>query len=230
LFGVHGTRFANFDVEAIMNSRFPYTLFRTGMAADPFALLNEEIHQLFGQTFRQLGAHPPVRGRSGDLISAVPPMDVTETEQEIVVEFDVPGVSREQLELSLDDDVLTIRGRRQRSDGSERRTQHLAEREQGAFERKLQLPFKAELEQCAASLRDGVLTIRLAKSDVQRKARRIEVREGEQWTEPQRPQLEHGQTEVLDAEKPANEAAKRDGRSGSAKASRSGKAREPRTH
>lgn len=192
-----------------MASRFPLSSFGLGSDTDPFALLHNEMDRLFGQTLNRLGVAPPTRGSNG-LPMIGPRMDVMESDREICIELDVPGVSRDDLELSLDGDMLTIRGQRkptQRGDGQQL-TAHLTERTLGKFERTLKLPFAAEMEQCHAALRDGVLTITLAKNDAQRKARRIEIRvpEGEA-AGGQRAQLEHGQTEVLDAEKPARKTA-----------------------
>ena len=188
-----------------MASRYPFSSFGLGAGTDPFALLQDEMDRLFGHTLGGLGVTPAARGGSATAM-AVPRMDVTETSQELCIELDVPGVARDDLELSLDDDILTIRGQRkpaQRGEDQQSRV-HVTERAYGKFERALRLPFAAEMDQCNASLRDGVLTITLAKTDTQRKARRIEIRgPQDEAAQDQRTQLAPGQTELLDAEKPA---------------------------
>ena len=187
-----------------MASRYPFSSLGFGSDADPFALLHDRMDRLFDQTLHRLGV-PPAVGAGSTPAMTGPRMDVTETERELRIELDVPGVPREDLELSLDGDMLTIRGQRQpvKHEDGKQPTVHLVERAHGRFERTLQLPFSAEMDQCNASLQNGVLTITLAKADTQRKARRIEIRGPQDAAGQQRTQLAHGETEVLDAEKPA---------------------------
>lgn len=197
-----------------MASRYPFSSLGFGSDADPFALLHDEMDRLFDQALHRLGVAPPVRAGSA-LAMTGPRMDVTETDRQLCIEMDVPGVARQDLELSLDGEKLTIRGHRKPLErGQDRQpTVHLSERAHGMFERTVQLPFAAEMDQCNAALRDGVLTVTLEKVDAGHKARRIEIRGPEQAAPEQRTQLAHGQTELLDAEKPAPSTAKKAARS-----------------
>ena len=107
-----------------------------------------------------------------------------------------------------------MRGRRRpaQRDTGEQPTVLLSERPSGEFERAVRLPFEIRMAQCAASLRDGVLTVTLDKSPGQRRARRIEIRAArDEAGSGTRTELEHGQQEVLDAEKPS---ARRESRAG----------------
>lgn len=197
-----------------MASRYPFSSLGFGSDADPFALLHNEMDRLFDQTLHRLGVAPSMRAGSAPAMTG-PRMDVSETDRQLCIEIDVPGVAREDLELSLDSDMLTIRGHRKPLErGQDKQpTVHLSERAHGTFERTVRLPFAAEMDQCSAALHDGVLTITLEKADAQRKARRIEIRGPQQATPEQRSQLAHGQTEVLDAEKPAPSTTKKAARS-----------------
>jgi HSP20 family protein len=185
-----------------MAVRFPLSSFGGGSDTDPFTFLHDEMDRLFGRALYGLGRFPSSHA-AGDPARVVPRMDVTETESEFRLEIDVPGVAREHLELALDGDTLTVRGRREPARRADDRpvTSHLSERALGGFERSIRLPFAAQMEQCQATLRDGVLTITLAKADAQRRARRIEIRGPHDEAQgASRTPLEHGQTEVLDAE------------------------------
>jgi HSP20 family protein len=94
-----------------------------------------------------------------------PPIDVYETEDRYVVTAEVPGVSREDIDLAVHDNRLTIRGTR-RGDLSEKATQHFhqVERGHGTFERTFQFADPVLTEQISADLRDGVLTVMLPKA------------------------------------------------------------------
>lgn len=92
-----------------------------------------------------------------------PCLDVRESEEEIVVRAELPGLEEKDFELSLEEDVLTIKG--------EKRTEHEAEREghrhvetlSGRFERKLVLPTGIDPDRVHAAYRNGVLTVTLPK-------------------------------------------------------------------
>jgi HSP20 family protein len=111
--------------------------------------------------------------------SFAPPADLVEDEDGITVYLDVPGVRPEDLEIELENDVLVVRGARPfpyRAEGGEgaavvRRT----ERGFGRFERSLRVPQGLDPNTVEASLRDGVLTLRIPKPE-QLKPHRIEVR------------------------------------------------------
>jgi len=90
-----------------------------------------------------------------------PAIDVHTSEREVVFLCDVPGVKQEDLEITLDDHVLTIKGTR-KFDGDEK-VQVVLGRAYGAFSRAFTLPDTLDEENLAASLADGVLTIRIPK-------------------------------------------------------------------
>jgi len=107
-----------------------------------------------------------------------PPADLVEEDDGVTVYMDVPGVRPEDVEVELQNDVLTVRGSRQfpyqsqEGDGSLRR----AERGFGRFERSIRVPQGLNPDAVQASLKDGVLTLRIPKPE-QLKPRRIEVKE-----------------------------------------------------
>ena len=90
-----------------------------------------------------------------------PAIDVQTSEREIVFLCDVPGVKQEDLEITLDDHVLTIKGTR-KFEGNEK-VQVMLGRAYGAFSRAFTLPDALDEENLAANLADGVLTIRIPK-------------------------------------------------------------------
>ena len=108
--------------------------------------------------------------------------EVSETDKDISIVAELPGVSSQDVEVSLDDDVLTIRAETRAERDSEnggQRDYSVTEREYGRMVRSFQLPFSPDPNQVEAQLQDGLLTIRIAKpQSVQDKSHKIEVRGG----------------------------------------------------
>jgi HSP20 family protein len=101
----------------------------------------------------------------------VPLADVSQTESEYVVAVDLPGIDRSALEISLDDDRLTIRGERVLENEGQQRV----ERPRGRFLRKFAVPATVDQKAIAAEYKDGVLRVRLPKRKEQ-KSRRVEIK------------------------------------------------------
>lgn len=101
-----------------------------------------------------LGATSPVRSFS-------PAFDVRANEEEIVFTADVPGIKQDDLEITLDDGVLTVKGQR-RYEGNGKDKVWLG-RSYGSFTRSFTLPETVDPERLSADLADGVLTIRVAQ-------------------------------------------------------------------
>jgi HSP20 family protein len=94
-----------------------------------------------------------------------PPIDVYETEDRYVVTAEVPGLSREQIELAVHDNRLTIRGARSAGiSGNGARRYHQVERGHGSFERTFRFADPVDQEHISADLRDGVLTVTMPKT------------------------------------------------------------------
>lgn len=129
------------------------------LPADPLGLLD----QVFGNT----------GSRSAANMMRAPETDVVETEREIRVHVEMPGLKRENIEVDVENNVLTIRGekREERTEGQEGRY-HLAERRWGTFARSFVLPRDVDAENIQAAFDDGVLTVRIPKSE---KARRRKI-------------------------------------------------------
>jgi HSP20 family protein len=108
----------------------------------------------------------------------VPPADVIVTDDGVTVYMDVPGLKSENLEIELENEVLTVRGERPDPHRGEEgdRTWRRIERGFGRFERSLRVPRGLDPEAIEAALSDGVLVLRIPKPE-QLKPRRIEVRE-----------------------------------------------------
>jgi HSP20 family protein len=112
--------------------------------------------------------------------SWTPPIDVYETERTYVITAEVPGLSREQVELAVEDFRLTIQGRREARPGAAAAASgavhyHQVERGHGAFRRTFEFAEKIDADRVTADLADGVLTISIPKVTPP-PARKIDVR------------------------------------------------------
>lgn len=109
--------------------------------------------------------------------SWAPAIDVYETATGYVITAEVPGLSRDQIDLQLEDARLTIRGARSdgRATGGDILHYHQVERGHGAFARTFEFAEKIDIERVTAEMADGVLTVSLPKVPPE-PARRIEVR------------------------------------------------------
>lgn len=118
-----------------------------------------EVNRLFDNFFGRPGGSGPA-GRSW-----APAVDLYETKDDLVLTMEVPGVRDKDVSVSITGDLLTIKGeRRFEHDVKEQQLLHV-ERAYGKFERMVQLPIPVQADKVKASYRDGVLEVRLPKTD-----------------------------------------------------------------
>ena len=103
------------------------------------------------------------------------PLDVIEEEGEYIVKASMPGVNPEEVEITLTDNVLTIKGETKRESETNQSSYHVRERHFGSFMRHLTLPMPVNAEDVEATHENGVLTLRLPKTEAA-KPKRIPVR------------------------------------------------------
>lgn len=145
-------------------------------ASDPFLDLHREVNRLFDDMFRSSGGSS-YGGTFGGMMT--PRIDVVETDNELRIAAELPGVSQDDVEVMLEDDVLTLRGEKRSAHEEGEGSRHITERSYGRFERSLQLPFRPDEGQVRAAFEHGVLTVTLPKpAQAPERARRIEVRGG----------------------------------------------------
>jgi HSP20 family protein len=161
-------------------ARNPMTPFRPGggtFPGDPFLSLHREMNRLFDDVFRGTGLPPATgsqgQGDVGTFVNAS--MNVSETDTDIRITAELPGVTEQDIDVSLDDDVLTIRGEKKFERTDDKENFHFVERSYGTFQRSLRLPFPIDPDQVQANFENGVLTVTLPKTGRQERSRRIQV-------------------------------------------------------
>jgi len=159
-------------------ARNPLTPFRSGGGllgggGDPFMSLHREMNRLFDVVFRGMPDDGGAQGGTGQFIQAQ--MNVSETDKEIRITAELPGVDQNDVDVSLDDDVLTIRGEKKFEQKEEKENFHFVERSYGTFQRSVRLPFPVDPEQVNASFENGVLTVSPPKTAQQERSRKIQI-------------------------------------------------------
>ena len=130
---------------------------------------------IFRPFFEEFFGSAQDNARFGALMRA-PAADVIETQNDIRVTVEMPGISPQDLSVDIENNVLSIRGEKQeeRTEGDEDSTWHLTERRYGQFSRSFVLPRDVDPEGIRADFENGVLTVNIPKSERARR-RRIEI-------------------------------------------------------
>lgn len=127
---------------------------------NPFSLLRREMDSLFDNFFGGFDMEP-FEGRLG---SFSPRVDVIENDREIRVSVELPGMDDKDIDVSLNKDMLTIRGEKKEEKEQKGKDYYRMERSYGSFSRTVPLPVEIDMEKAAASFKKGVLNITLPKT------------------------------------------------------------------
>src|SRR5215217_5957153 len=151
----------------------------TMMRWDPFQDLRsaqDEMAQMSPMLAHALGLHGQPQD-SGTATAWAPALDISERKDAYLVTVELPGVEAEDLDITLEDGLLTIKGERHFAHDSSEQQFHRVERRYGAFRRSITLPAHVMAEQIEASFDNGVLQILVPKAE-EAKPKRIQVRPG----------------------------------------------------
>lgn len=147
--------------------------------SDPFTQMRSEMDRLFDSFLGRGFGGMPSFARFGEGGAVVPHIDVRETEKEIVVEAELPGIDEKDVSVTLHDDVLTIKGEKKAARDEKKDNYHLTERSYGSFQRAFRVADSVDPENVRASFDKGVLKVTLAKRPEAAKAeKRIPIGKG----------------------------------------------------
>ena len=104
-----------------------------------------------------------------------PPVDIRETEEALLLAAELPGLTKEDVEITLDNNVLTLAGERKLEKDAKGETWHRVERAYGSFSRSFTLPASVRTDRVEAVFADGILTVTLPKME-ESKPRRISIK------------------------------------------------------
>ena len=125
--------------------------------ANPFMSLQREIDRLFDDFTR---GFPTFGNGKADLL---PSMDVTETDKQIEITAELPGLEEKDVQINVADNLLTIRGEKKAEKEEKDKDYRLIERSYGSFERTLELPDGVNIDAIQASIAKGVLKVTVPK-------------------------------------------------------------------
>jgi len=143
---------------------------------DPFAVMRRQMDDIFEDLTGAWRMSKPAK--SGLL---TPRIDISETDKELRVTAELPGVEQRDIAVNLAGDVLTITGEKrteaESKSGDKEPMYHRVERSYGSFQRTMTVPYDIDPAKVEAKFKDGVLTVTLPKpAEVQRQARQIEIK------------------------------------------------------
>ncbi len=147
-------------------------------AIDPFRYLENEVERWFHPqgsgscTTKYAQPEGRLRDQVDQGIGAHPRLDVVETDKEMIVTVELPGVAEEDVHVEVQEKQLTIKGEKKQAIEKEEKGYHIMERHYGAFERALILPFIPEADKIKAVYSKGVLSLTVAKPESETKTPR----------------------------------------------------------
>lgn len=158
-----------------VRSLFPLGRSRTpavgGESMHPLMTFHEQMNRLFDEFSRDLDV--PGVGLSTDF--GFPHVELTESDKDVKVEAELPGLSEGDIELTLKDGALLIRG--EKKGALEDKSRRVSERFYGRFERSIPLPSEVKEDQVSAAFKNGVLTVTLPKSaEAAQRSKRIPIK------------------------------------------------------
>ncbi len=135
------------------------TLVRWQPERDLLWNVQRDISRVFDEMWNR-----PVSGRRNEG-AWYPEVDIEEQSDAFVVNMDVPGMDREELKVTMENNTLVIRGERKQERTEEKQSVHIAERQYGTFQRAFSLPQSVDSSKIRASYKEGVLEITLPKAE-----------------------------------------------------------------
>jgi HSP20 family protein len=149
----------------------------------PFAMmrrLSDEMDRLFEGFGMGRGLFPSLgrEGSGGEMALWSPHVELSERGDKLVVSVDLPGIKRDDVNVEVDQDGITIQGERRQESTSNERGFYRSERSYGRFLRQIPLPEGVNPDSASATFRDGVLEVELDAPQRTPKGRRLDIKEG----------------------------------------------------
>jgi HSP20 family protein len=141
---------------------------------DPFREF-EDMSKSLARFFNQPGLRRTVDDDGAFFADWAPAVDVQETDKEYIVKADLPDVQKQDVKVGIENGVLTLEGERKQEKEEKNKKFHRVERVYGKFVRRLALPMEIDAQKVAAEFKDGVLNVKLPKTE-SAKPRAIDIK------------------------------------------------------
>jgi len=139
----------------------------------------QEMEQMFEDFFQRRFFTPSwmPRFRFPEVADVSASVDMFEEGNNLVIKAEIPGMKKEEISIDFAGDTITISGEKKSEERTERKDYHRVERSFGSFSRRLRLPVEIQVDKSQATFKDGVLEIRMPKSETEKeKVRKITVK------------------------------------------------------
>lgn len=142
-----------------------------------FDRLQKEVSRVFDHFSHGFPLPEMAKGEALPFGGFAPKVDVSETDSQLQITAELPGVPEDAIHVSLTDKMLTIKGEKKSESENKNKDYHVLERSYGMFQRVIQIPFDPSEAEPEATFRDGVLHITIAKPpEATAKMRRIKIK------------------------------------------------------
>lgn len=138
-------------------------------AISPFDTMERWFEEAFRRPLSLLGPSWLPRLRATEVEEAIPSVDIFEEGDNVVVKAELPGIKKEDIDVSMTDNVISISGEKKREEKVERKNYYREERSYGSFTRSFRLPAEVQTDKAKASFKEGVLEIRILKTEEAKK-------------------------------------------------------------
>jgi HSP20 family protein len=143
---------------------------------DVFSAMRDEMDRLFERFEQGWPSLPSLFRQPFDEGAMIPALDVHESDKELTINIDLPGVAEKDVTVTLADGLLTVKGEKRSETEEKKGNYHVAERSYGSFQRSIRLPESVDDARLAAHMDNGVLKITAQKKpEAVRAERRIEI-------------------------------------------------------
>lgn len=143
-----------------------------GDAYDPFWNFQSEMNRLFDDFFTDLPSAPRWGERGLVAETFTPRVDVSETDKEVIVSAELPGIDEKDISVEMDDDAIVIRGEKQEEKEDKGKNWYSREQSYGSFHRVINLPASVKDDKAKAKFKKGVLTITIPKQEEEQAKRK----------------------------------------------------------
>jgi HSP20 family protein len=144
-----------------------------GAERDPFRAFRREMERMFDDVYRGWPFGALAEGEER-LVS--PRIDVSETDGELLVTAELPGMEEKDIDVTLAGNMLIVRGEKKSESERKAEDYHVMERSFGRFSRTIPVPFEADPDQVKASFKQGVLTVKIPKpAEIKEKSKKIAI-------------------------------------------------------
>ncbi|MEW6109551.1 MAG: Hsp20/alpha crystallin family protein [Nitrospirota bacterium] len=147
-------------------------------ALSPFEEMERRFEEFFRRPFSLLGPSWWPRLRMPEMEEFTPSVDIFEEGDEVVVKAEIPGMKKEEIEVNLTDNTVTISGEKKKEEKVEKKGYYRLERSFGSFKRTFQMPTEVQTDKAKAKFKDGVLEVRAPKTEeAKKKEKKILIEE-----------------------------------------------------